>query len=83
MCAGLPVISTTSGGIPEVIDPNKTGLLVEPKSSEELAKAIHELSMSSEMRVAMGQAARQAAEQRFTPEVYCQQLSELYRSILK
>lgn len=40
MAMGLPVIGTNSGGTPEQILHNERGLLVQPKSSLEIAKAI-------------------------------------------
>jgi glycosyltransferase involved in cell wall biosynthesis len=38
--AGVPVVSTTVGGIPELIEDMQTGVLVQPKKSEELFHAI-------------------------------------------
>jgi glycosyltransferase involved in cell wall biosynthesis len=38
--ASLPVLSTTVGGIPEIIEDMKSGILVQPKNSRELAHAL-------------------------------------------
>jgi len=43
MAAGLPVIGTRVGGIPDIIEDGKTGILVEPKNPEAIAQAIYEI----------------------------------------
>lgn len=80
MSAGLPVLSTNSGGIPEVIDSGKTGLLVKPENSNELASALLKLASDHKQRSQLGKAAQRDAEARFTPATYVEQLHALYRS---
>lgn len=43
MAAGVPVIASKVGGIMDIIEDGKTGLLVEPGNSEDIAKAIYEI----------------------------------------
>jgi N-acetyl-alpha-D-glucosaminyl L-malate synthase BshA len=50
MAAGLPVIATRVGGIPEIIEDQKNGLLVESKSSDALVEAIFKLMKSKDLR---------------------------------
>ena len=50
---GKPVIATNVGGLPEMIEDGKTGLLVPPRSSEELARAIIEILKDDEERERM------------------------------
>ena len=78
MCAGLPVVSTQSGGIPEVIDHGHTGYLVTPKESTPLADAIAYLYNQKSEREAMGLRAVEEAKKRFTPTRYTEQLVDLY-----
>ena len=40
MAAGVPTISTSIGGFPDIVRHDRTGLLVPPKDPEQLAKAI-------------------------------------------
>jgi glycosyltransferase involved in cell wall biosynthesis len=67
--AGVPVIAFASGGIPEVIQHDRTGFLV--RSAEEMAGCtIDLLSGSRERLCSISQAARNAWETRFTPECF-------------
>ena len=61
--AGLPVIGSRSGGIPEAIIENETGFLVSPGDHEELALKISKLIDDSAIRKSLGQKGRIRAEQ--------------------
>jgi len=54
MAAKLPVISTTVGAIPELVDHGKTGLLIQPGRPGEIAEAIIKLSKDHRLRKDMG-----------------------------
>jgi L-malate glycosyltransferase len=60
MASGLPCIATAVGGIPEWVGNNTTGLLVEPGSPEQVAKAILTLAGDAALRERLGAAAREA-----------------------
>ena len=83
MSAGLRVISTSSGGIPEVIDSDRTGVLVDPRDAGQLVDAITTLFHQLDTRKRLGIAARAEADARFTPRVYVDQLKTLYASVTK
>ncbi len=55
---GLPVVGTTAGGIPEVVEDGATGVLVPPADRGALAAALAELMRDDARRDAMGQRAR-------------------------
>jgi glycosyltransferase involved in cell wall biosynthesis len=63
MASGLPVISTNAGGIPEVVQHDVCGLLVEPSDAEALAKAIARLIEDPNDLTGFGQAAAVRARQ--------------------
>ncbi len=65
MFAGLPVVSTPVGGIPEMVIDGITGLLVPPGDDAELATAIERLLADDDMRARMGRAAKDRAHARF------------------
>lgn len=50
MAAKIPVIGTKVGGIPDIIEDGKTGLLVEPANSQEIAEAIQKIYQSPSLR---------------------------------
>jgi colanic acid/amylovoran biosynthesis glycosyltransferase len=65
LACGLPSISTTVTGVPEIIEHGKTGLLVKPGAPEELAQAIRALLASPEDRERFAAAGRKKAERDF------------------
>jgi glycogen(starch) synthase len=58
MAAGLPVVASRVGGIPEVVSDGKTGLLVQPGDSRSLANALENLISDSALRRRLGAAGR-------------------------
>jgi glycosyltransferase involved in cell wall biosynthesis len=64
MAAGLPVVATAVGGIPEIVEDGVTGLLVPPGDTKALAGALECLVRSPQRRRQLGEAGR-AASARF------------------
>lgn len=58
MACGKPVIASNVGGISELIESGKNGLLVEPKNIENLTNAIEKLILNKELRTKFGKMAR-------------------------
>lgn len=58
MASGLPCIATSVGGIPEWIEHNVTGILIEPGSPKQVAEAILSLARDPALRTQLGTAAR-------------------------
>ena len=61
MAAGVPVVASSVGGIPELVQPGRTGLLVPPGDVDALAAALIEV-VTSPNREGMGSAARAVAD---------------------
>jgi glycosyltransferase involved in cell wall biosynthesis len=61
MQAGCAVVASRTGGLPEVVDDGVTGILVEPGSPVDLARALHELLGDPARTFAMGDAGRERA----------------------
>ena len=68
MHAGIAVIGSDAGGVPEIIDHEKTGLLFESWNSQALASAIKELYQNSQLRGEMAKAGQVKAGQKFDLE---------------
>jgi glycosyltransferase involved in cell wall biosynthesis len=76
MASGCPVISTRVAGIPEIVDVEENGLLVEPGNAGALADAIERVLGDAQLRASFGAKARTKAEQRFDVS---HNVAELYR----
>lgn len=70
MASGLPLVGTNVGGIPEIIEDGESGLLVEPRSPEQLASAFLRLLRDPSLRAQLGTGARRRVEAVFAwPEI--------------
>jgi glycosyltransferase involved in cell wall biosynthesis len=59
MVAGVPVIATRVGGIPDIVADGQSGLLVPPGDVQALGQAMHQLLSNPDLRQQMSVAARQ------------------------
>jgi glycosyltransferase involved in cell wall biosynthesis len=75
----LPVIATPVGGVPQVVESEVNGLLVEPGDVEGLTRALARLLEDTGLRQRLGEAARKTVETRFALGQALGQLSEIYR----
>jgi len=82
MAMRKPVIATRTGGIPEIVQEGKTGILVSPGEPDKLAQAIVDLLQDSTRRVAMGRSARNRVETMFTVEAMMDRLIAAYGLLL-
>ena len=81
MAAGVPVIASRIGGIPETVDDQKSGVLVESGNISALARAIVQLVRDPKRRQTMGSAGQNKARTVFAPEVVAERMLDLYRQI--
>lgn|GEM_PF-6638711 len=77
MASGVPVVSTTSGAIPEIVNED-FGTLVEFGSSEQLADAVVNV-LKSEKRGKMGRRAREVAEVRYSWRATAERLLNIFK----
>ena len=68
MAAGVPVVATAVGGVPELVGHGETGILVEPGRPEGLARGLDELLSDPARAEALGRAGRQRAKEHFSRE---------------
>ena len=82
MAAGLPVVSTAVGGVPELVREGETGLLVPSEDAGALAQALQALVDDPVRRQAMGATARQHAVAHFDIRHTVRMYEELYERLL-
>lgn len=82
MFFGIPSVTTAVGGIPEVIEDNVSGGLVPGTDADTLAAAVQGLIEQPNRRAALGLAAQNRAQERFSAEVIVPQYEALYRRLL-
>ncbi len=82
MMAGLPVLATAVGGVPELVEDGVTGLLVPPRDPEALAWALARLLSDPPLRRRMGAAGREKALREFRIDRMLEETSRLYEGLL-
>ncbi len=81
MAAGLPVVATAVGGVPELVVHGRTGLLVPPEDAGRLADALRQLLADRERARAMAAAGRARVEQEFSLETVVGTYERRYRGV--
>lgn len=79
MALGIPVIATSHGSFPELITPERNGVLVPPGDPIALSLAIAEVAEFPVRYLKYGQQARETFEERFDPDLNLTQLENIYR----
>lgn len=83
MAMGTPVVATTVSAIPELIDSEKTGLLVPPEDPRRLAAAVERLLTDGALRTKVIGAARQRVRQDFDNRRLIRDLADIHRQALQ
>jgi glycosyltransferase involved in cell wall biosynthesis len=81
MAAGLPVVATSVGGVPEIAIDGETALLVEARNPQALAGGIRRLLTEALFRKELGAAAQRRATL-YDPDAYCKSILQLYCRLL-
>lgn len=82
LATGLPIVTTTVGGIPETIDSGKNGLLVEPFNPRQFADKILYLLEHPAEAAEMGSKARRTVEERFDWRIVVKEAMKVYDEAL-
>jgi len=81
LAAGTPVVTTRTGGIPDVMRDGEHGRFVEPRNAEQIAAALRELAASPERLREMSRACASWAERELGLERLARQFGQLYREL--
>lgn len=79
MSYGLGIVTTTVGGIPQLIAHRQSGFLEEPGDLNAMAEDVSKLIQDEALCRNMGEQARETAEQKYSLKVHLQKLDETYR----
>lgn len=81
MASGLPIVASNVGGVPEVVDEEKTGLLVEPGNPKSLAAALEYILSNESLRRSMGRAGRKRVSQ-FSWDLIVPKILKVYEQVI-
>ena len=82
MAAGVPVVASAVGGIPDQIRPGREGILVPPGDPGALADALTKVLRDPELARRVGEAGRQRASTKFSHENMVRKVEGIYRDAL-
>ncbi|MBM3876886.1 MAG: glycosyltransferase family 4 protein [Verrucomicrobia bacterium] len=82
MAAGVPVAASTAGGIPELVEPEVTGLLFDPLDERAMAGAVRRLIVDRAMARQLALTARERARRLFSPDLVAARHMEIYREAM-
>ncbi len=78
MAAGLPVVGTNVGGIPDIIRDGENGLLVPERAPEAIARAVERITTDTSLRERLAQSALRDVRRRFSWEVIAREFEKLF-----
>ena len=82
MASGKPIVATNVGGIPEVVESSKSGILVGPGDEYALAKVIFSLLKDENLRNELGKNGRKAVEKRYSWDIISGKIEEVYQKLV-
>jgi len=82
MAAGLPIVSTAAGGVPDLFESGKEGLIVQPGDVQGLSNSMSFLLGNRELRQSLGMAAPRRARENFDVATMVQAYQEFYENLV-
>ncbi len=82
MRSGVAVIGSNSGGVPEIIEHGKTGLLFDSGNADDLYLQIEKLYLNPVFKQSIAQQGKQSADERFNNDLHFEQLEKHLKSII-
>lgn len=79
MRAGTAVIGSNAGGVPEIIQHEKTGLLFEPENSNDLAECLEKLAKDTALKNTLAGNGKEYADKMFSEEMHFEKLEKFLR----
>lgn len=82
MSAGLTIVATSVGGVPEMVEDQESALLVPPRDPQAMAEAISSVLADARLARRLAHKASALITTRYSPENYVRSLVEIYRGII-
>ena len=82
MAAGVPIVATAVGGVPEMVIDNESALLVSPRNPDAMASAIASVLSDKALALRLSANAYALVSKRFSPETYVRSLVDLYKKLI-
>ncbi len=82
MAAGVAIVATSVGGVPEMVEDDVSALLVPPRDPRAMAAAIARVLKDAELARKLGANASALIATRYSPETYVRSLIEIYRRVM-
>ncbi len=82
LAAGTAVVAARTGGLPEIVEHGKSGLLVPPRDPDALADAVIELARDDAKRIQMGKVGQDRTLKVFETAALCDQVEDIYQKVL-
>jgi glycogen(starch) synthase len=83
MSAGRAIVGSNQGGMVDMLQRPQAGILVNPMNPNKIAQAVINLLNNSELRVALGKAARNKALSAYNSEIIGAMMEKLYSQLIK
>jgi len=82
MALGKPIVASRSGGLPELLDEGRAGILFEPDNVEAMVSAVCDLLTDPERARRLGYAAQERAHTCYTIQAHARQVECVYEAVL-
>jgi glycosyltransferase involved in cell wall biosynthesis len=83
MFAGVPIVATSVGGVPEIVEDGRHALLVTPHDPDALAATLARVLNDSNLAARLSETARRYARAEYSPDNLADRVGALYRELLE
>ena len=82
MASGVPIVASNVGGVPDLIQDGRNGLLIDPASADSMRSAVARILRDPEFAAKLACQARKDAEEKYHPRVIARKHLEIYGEVI-